>query len=249
MFKTDQWLSSLRDLYINIHELVAATPRSGLPVIVLSPSYWADASCASSHIINFHFTRKRSKNMSSLYKPFSVSDGPCKDAILRRGCTPLQHPVAMTRIPSAGGGSTRTFTPIPNIYPGQRNLAAAAIGGRKITHPWKAILAGQLTLNAYCVCVSCTQVPVFWRITRYPIMLEPTTTVLRDYGSNFSCAAPTVCHYCETHCQSMTCVSVLGHPDGSFQKSHVLTIGWYQSIQGWTLKIVCFMNIIVNSTT
>lgn len=80
--------------------------------------------------------------MSSLYKPFSVSEGPCKDAILRRGCTPQQHPAALTRIPSAGGGSTRTFTPIPNIYPGQRNLAAAAIGGRKITHPWKAILAG-----------------------------------------------------------------------------------------------------------
>lgn len=80
--------------------------------------------------------------MSSLYKPFSVSEGPCKDAILRRGCTPQQHPATLTRIPSAGGGSTRTFTPIPNIYPGQRNLAAAAIGGRKITHPWKAILAG-----------------------------------------------------------------------------------------------------------
>lgn len=36
------------DLYINIHELFAATPRSGLPVIVLSSSYWADASCVLS---------------------------------------------------------------------------------------------------------------------------------------------------------------------------------------------------------
>ncbi|XP_051540611.1 tricarboxylate transport protein A, mitochondrial-like isoform X1 [Myxocyprinus asiaticus] len=85
--------------------------------------------------------------MSSLYKPFSVSERPCKDAVLKQGCTPQQHPAPLTRILSApcygpGGGSTRTFTPIPNIYSGQRNLAAAAIGGRKITHPWKAILAG-----------------------------------------------------------------------------------------------------------
>ncbi|XP_051973721.1 tricarboxylate transport protein A, mitochondrial-like isoform X3 [Xyrauchen texanus] len=83
--------------------------------------------------------------MSSLYKPFSVSEWPCKDAVLKRGCTPQPHHAALTRIPSEpcyGAGWGSTFTPVPNIYPGQRNLAAAAIGGRKNTHPWKAILAG-----------------------------------------------------------------------------------------------------------
>lgn len=143
MFKTDQWLSSLHDLYINIHELLAA-PRLGVVFLWL---------CCLRPIGQTHPARRHTAQiftlrlkhyyiMSSLYKPFSVSEGPCKDAILRRGCTPQQHPKALTRIASAGGGSTRTFTPIPQIYLGQRNLAAAAIGGRKITHPWKAILAG-----------------------------------------------------------------------------------------------------------
>lgn len=124
--------------------------------------------------------------MSSLYKPFSVSEGPCKDAISRRGCTTQpEHP--LTRIPSAqcfgagGACSTGTFTPIPNIYPGQRNLAAAAIGGRKITHPWKAILAGKCLAGLAFV---------FWWVMRHPIMPERTTTVMRvavDHMSRAQC--------------------------------------------------------------
>ncbi|KAL7847639.1 hypothetical protein AOLI_G00223570 [Acnodon oligacanthus] len=86
--------------------------------------------------------------MSSLYKPFSVSDGPCKDAILRQGCKSQQHPAALTSIPpsrlagSAGGVVANRFTPIHHICAGKRSLAAAAVGGRKVTHPGKAILAG-----------------------------------------------------------------------------------------------------------
>ncbi len=148
--------------------------------------------------------------MSSLYKPFSVSDGPCKDAILRRGSTPLQHPASLTRIASAGGGSARTFTPIPNIYPGQRNLAAAAIGGRKITHPWKAILAGKCVL---CLC---------WKLTSANVLVDHAAPYYaRDHNNSHArlwikCLpfiTPPVCHNCETHCQSMTCLSVLVLPE------------------------------------
>lgn len=71
--------------------------------------------------------------MSSLYKPFCVSDGPCKDAIWRRGS--LQHP-------ACHGVEASGFTPI-HMCEGKRRFAAAATGGRKITHPGKAILAGK----------------------------------------------------------------------------------------------------------
>lgn len=75
--------------------------------------------------------------MSSLYKPFSVSDGPCKDAIWRRGCESQQHPAACL------GVIASSFTPVHNVCEGKRRFAAAAPSGRKITHPGKAILAGK----------------------------------------------------------------------------------------------------------
>lgn len=89
------------------------------------------------------------RKMSSLYKPFSVSDGPCKDAIWRRGCKSVQHPAALSSAPSplpppAGlCVIARSFTPIHNVCEGKRRFAAAATSGRKITHPGKAILAGK----------------------------------------------------------------------------------------------------------
>jgi len=155
--------------------------------------------------------------MSSLYKPFSVSEGPCKDAILRRGCTPQQHPEALTRIASAGGGSTRTFTPIPQIYPGQRNLAAAAIGGRKITHPWKAILAG--------ICVF-----VFVLEAHNVLVNHAIPYYARAHNNNH--AWP--CWHVPFHnpyslpllwnsLSVQTCISLLGQPNGSFQKFHLFT--------------------------
>ncbi|KAF4081968.1 hypothetical protein AMELA_G00146310 [Ameiurus melas] len=82
--------------------------------------------------------------MSSLYKPFSVSDGPCKDAIWRRGCKSVQHPAALSSAPPPPGLCViaRSFSPVHNVCEGKRRFAAAATSGRTITHPGKAILAG-----------------------------------------------------------------------------------------------------------
>ncbi|KAK1800485.1 hypothetical protein P4O66_005704 [Electrophorus voltai] len=82
--------------------------------------------------------------MSSLYKPFSVSDGPCRDAIFRRGCRSQQHPAASTPSapPCLRAGVAGSLSSIRSVCAGKRSLAAAAIGGRKVTHPGKAILAG-----------------------------------------------------------------------------------------------------------
>lgn len=81
------------------------------------------------------------RKMSSLYKPFSVSDAPCKDALWRRGCESQQHPPH----PAASLGVTASsFSPVHNVCEGKRRFAAAAApSGRKITHPGKAILAGK----------------------------------------------------------------------------------------------------------
>lgn len=93
--------------------------------------------------------------MSSLYKPFSVSDGPCTDAILRQGCRSQQqqqqqqqHPAGLTSIPPSclGGVVASKFAPIHHVCAGKRSLAAAAVGGRKVTHPGKAIFAGKMHL-------------------------------------------------------------------------------------------------------
>ncbi|KAM6985690.1 tricarboxylate transport protein A, mitochondrial isoform 2-T2 [Aplochiton taeniatus] len=87
--------------------------------------------------------------MSSLLKPFSVSEGPCESGGLKRGCsTSTPHP--QSSIPkSAQYQGSRTAVAVmssaPEVYQSftpRRTLAAAAIGGRKATHPGKAILAG-----------------------------------------------------------------------------------------------------------
>ncbi|XP_062341854.1 tricarboxylate transport protein A, mitochondrial [Osmerus eperlanus] len=87
--------------------------------------------------------------MSSLLKPFSVTDGPCETSGLRQECStvPAPHPQSLTCNQHVGT-STRTVvaasssSPIYQSYSARRTLAAASIGGRKITHPGKAILAG-----------------------------------------------------------------------------------------------------------
>uniref|UniRef100_A0A3Q3FQS1 Solute carrier family 25 member 1a n=1 Tax=Labrus bergylta TaxID=56723 RepID=A0A3Q3FQS1_9LABR len=79
--------------------------------------------------------------MSSLLKPFSVCEGPCESSGVRRGSAssaPHQQSSAR-RLAAAGLGSLPAHQ---RSYAARRNLAAAAVGGRKITHPGKAILAG-----------------------------------------------------------------------------------------------------------
>ncbi|CAN9501348.1 unnamed protein product [Ophioblennius macclurei] len=101
--------------------------------------------------------------MSSLLKPFSVREGPCESRGARRGCPgsdphvqPLpssqqQRLVAAAAAAAAASSSAAVAAAglgaVPEhqrTYAARRNLAAAAVGGRKITHPGKAILAGGL---------------------------------------------------------------------------------------------------------
>ncbi|XP_073336092.1 tricarboxylate transport protein A, mitochondrial [Pagrus major] len=84
--------------------------------------------------------------MSSLLKPFSVCEGPCESCGVRRGCPssaphhqPSSRRLAAAAAAAAGPGSLPAHQ---RSYAARRNLAAAAIGGRKLTHPGKAILAG-----------------------------------------------------------------------------------------------------------
>ncbi|XP_036381201.1 tricarboxylate transport protein A, mitochondrial [Megalops cyprinoides] len=86
--------------------------------------------------------------MSSLWKPFSVSEGPCNSISLRRRCSQQSHPATLTPSPAprlAAGSGAAVSSCSPKICgwgSPKRTLSAAAIGGRKITHPGKAILAG-----------------------------------------------------------------------------------------------------------
>lgn len=78
--------------------------------------------------------------MSSLLKPFSVCEGPCESCGVRRqrqSSAPDRQPPSQR--PAAGLGAVPAHQ---RSYAARRSLAAAAIGGRKITHPGKAILAG-----------------------------------------------------------------------------------------------------------
>lgn len=91
--------------------------------------------------------------MSSLWRPFSISEGPCQNVGFRGGCSQQQqHP--LTSIPSSclgnvnrTGAAAAAVCRSQDIYhscSSKRTLAAAAVGGRKVTHPGKAILAGKL---------------------------------------------------------------------------------------------------------
>lgn len=84
--------------------------------------------------------------MSSLPKPFSVCEGPCEScAARRRGLSSALHQRLPSPLLAASAASATGLVSLkehPRLCEGRRNLAAAAIGGRKITHPGKAILAG-----------------------------------------------------------------------------------------------------------
>lgn len=86
-------------------------------------------------------------NMSSLLKPFSVCEGPCESCGVRRGCpsSVLHQQPPSQRLAAAAAAAATGLGSLPahqRSYAARRNLAAAAVGGRKITHPGKAILAG-----------------------------------------------------------------------------------------------------------
>ncbi|XP_066551203.1 tricarboxylate transport protein, mitochondrial [Amia ocellicauda] len=83
--------------------------------------------------------------MSSLLKPFTVSEGPCS---LGRGC-PQRCTPPLTPHPSPGvaagarAGVLGCSPAMCDLPPGRRRVfSAAALGRRKLTHPGKAILAG-----------------------------------------------------------------------------------------------------------
>ncbi|TMS13801.1 Tricarboxylate transport protein, mitochondrial [Larimichthys crocea] len=82
--------------------------------------------------------------MSSLLKPFSVCEGPCESSV-RRGCpssSTHQQPPSRGLAAAVSAAGLGSLPAHQRSYAARRNLAAAAVGGRKITHPGKAILAG-----------------------------------------------------------------------------------------------------------
>lgn len=96
--------------------------------------------------------------MSSLPKPFSVCEGPCAScAVRKRGLSSAPH--LQRRLPSpllaasAAADGLVSLKEHRRSCEGRRNLAAAAIGGRKITHPGKAILAGGIA-GAIEICIT-----------------------------------------------------------------------------------------------
>lgn len=85
--------------------------------------------------------------MSSLWKPFSVSEGPCSSLEPRRGCSEparfrTQNPNKRLGAEFTGVVSRCCLPGGSRLGPPRRVISAAAIGGKKTTHPGKAILAG-----------------------------------------------------------------------------------------------------------
>lgn len=83
--------------------------------------------------------------MSSLLKPFSVCEGPCESCGVKRGCPSSAQQQQQRRRRQQRLAAVAGLGSLPahqRSYAARRKLAAAAIGGRKITHPGKAILAG-----------------------------------------------------------------------------------------------------------
>lgn len=81
--------------------------------------------------------------MSSLLKPFLVCEAPCDRCAVRRcpsSAAPQQPP--FRRLAAAAAAGLGGLPAHQLSYTAKRNLAAAAVGGRKMTHPGKAILAG-----------------------------------------------------------------------------------------------------------
>eukprot|EP00066_Takifugu_rubripes_P010876 XP_003979079.2 PREDICTED: tricarboxylate transport protein, mitochondrial-like [Takifugu rubripes] len=82
--------------------------------------------------------------MSSLLRPFSVGEGPCESCAVRRRCpsSAARQQPPPRRLAAAAPAALGGLPAHQQSYAAKRNLAAAAVGGRKMTHPGKAILAG-----------------------------------------------------------------------------------------------------------
>lgn len=138
-----QWPAPSPDRYLNTDAPSAAT-LVRLPVLLcLSLSAWENHH-------GWQISRTSpddKKKMSSLLKPFSVCEGPCESCGVRRGCasSPAHQQPPFQRLSAAAGlGSLPAHQ---RSYAARRNLAAAAVGGRKMTHPGKAILAGWFSFS------------------------------------------------------------------------------------------------------
>ncbi|KAJ8266283.1 hypothetical protein GJAV_G00128650 [Gymnothorax javanicus] len=104
--------------------------------------------CSSSFEYSLTISSEQEISMSSLCKPFSISEAPCDR--FRRRCSQQSHPATLIQGHShranavSGTAMSRCYPEICNMGSPKRTLSAAAIGGRKMTHPGKAILAGGL---------------------------------------------------------------------------------------------------------
>lgn len=130
-----QWPAPSPDCYLNIDAPPAVT-LVRLPLLLLSGVV---RHCGGKILETTH---PEKSTMSSLLKPFSVCEGPCESSVVRRGCpssAPHQQPPSQ-RLPTAT--TLDSLSVYQRSYAAKRKLAAAAVGGRKITHPGKAILAG-----------------------------------------------------------------------------------------------------------
>lgn len=179
-----QWPAPSPDCYLNIDAPPAVT-LVRLPLLLLS----GVVHHRGGKILETPHPKK--STMSSLLKPFSVCEGPCESSGVRRGCpssAPHQQPPSRRLAAATALGSLSVYQ---HSYAAKRNLAAAAAGGRKITHPGKAILAGNFVfatqyrrflpsqpLNAFC--------------TAQPnLNLSPIDAIHAELGQN----APAVMRY------------------------------------------------------
>lgn len=149
---SSRWPAPSPDRYLNVGALPYR--HTGTPSRLVVVWHWQRGPSLQREICVTSAGEKKEKkkeerpNMSSLLKPFSVCEGPCENCGLRRGCTksaPHQrsapHRLAAARLAALPAHQ--------RSYSARRNLAAAAIGGRKITHPGKAILAGGFLQRVY----------------------------------------------------------------------------------------------------
>lgn len=118
---------------------------------------------------------RRLATMSSLLKPFSVCKGPCDSCgVGRGGCPSSAHQRQPTcrRLTATAAAAAAAATGLGSMpahqrsYAAKRNLAAAAIGGRKITHPGKAILAGLFIFFPHNALICLADMPIQRSILR-----------------------------------------------------------------------------------
>lgn len=134
------------------------------PLVLPHPSHWRAERCCgcgrSSVSTEAGFSRlitppAQTSAMSSLLLPFSVGEGPRESCGVRRRCpsSAARQQPPPRRLAAAAPADLGGLPAHQLSYAAKRNLAAAAVGGRKMTHPGKAILAGWLLLLPIVVAV------------------------------------------------------------------------------------------------